>query len=210
MERHKLKCQILGTQRTQCMQNVFLSVSLERKFLVEVQRRQFSAVQRQTAKITRRNNTTMENAKSSTRGFLRKCQPPARQRFPGGSERQEREGRNARPKRLERSRTTSQMQPSAQERRNSAVLHTMWRQKAMVPKEVRVHCSVVRLAKRCEGLGVQSLADLTNLPLTGCGAFVLDGTKRFHDKSRGRTVLRDAQRVGPPELRRNNGKCEHV
>ena len=71
----------------------------------------------------------------------------------------------------------------------------------MVPREIRAHCSIVRLAKRREGLGVQSLADLANLPLTGCRAFVLDGTKRFHDKPQGRTVLRDAKRVGPPELR---------
>ena len=71
------------------------------------------------------------------------------------------------------------MQPSAQEkgRKNSAVLHTMWRQKAMVPREVRAHCSIVRLAKRREGLGVQSLADLANLPLTGYRAFVLYRTK---------------------------------
>ena len=67
----------------------------------------------------------------------------------------------------------------------------------------------VRLAKRREGLGVPSLADLTNLLLTGCGAFMLDGTKRFHDKSmsdraEGRT------KIGLPELRRNNGKWEHV
>ena len=47
--------------------------------------------------------------------------------------------------------------------------------------KARAHRSIVRLARRREGLGVQSLADLTNLPLTGCGAFVLDGTKCFHD-----------------------------
>ena len=138
----------IGNTKNAMYANVFLSVSLERKFLVEVQRRQFSAVQRQFAKITKRNNTTMEKVKSSTRGFLRKCQPPTWQRFPCGTERQEREGRSAMPKRRERSRIRSQIQPSAQERvrKNSAVLHTLWRQKAMVPKEVRAHCSVVRLA----------------------------------------------------------------
>ena len=63
-------------------------------------------------------NTTMKKGtkKSSTHGFLRKCQPPAWQRFPGGSERQEREGRSARPRRRERSRRRSRMQPGAQER----------------------------------------------------------------------------------------------
>ena len=37
----------------------------------------------------------------------------------------------------------------------------------MVPGEARVRCSIARLAKRREGLGVQSLADLANLPLAG-------------------------------------------
>ena len=39
--------------------------------------------------------------------------------------------------------------------------------KAMVPMGVRGRCSIVRLAKLREGLGVQSLADLATLPLTG-------------------------------------------
>ena len=38
----------------------------------------------------------------------------------------------------------------------------------MVPREVRAHCSIVPLvAKRREDIGVQSLADLSNLSLTG-------------------------------------------
>ena len=49
----------------------------------------------------------------------------------------------------------------------------------MVLKKARGHYSIVHLAKRREGLGGQSLADHTNLPPTGCGAFVLDGMKRF-------------------------------
>ena len=52
-------------------------------------------------------------------------------------------------------------------RKNSAVFHNVWRQKAMVPGKVRTHCSTVRLAKRREGLGVQRLADLANLPHAG-------------------------------------------
>ena len=51
----------------------------------------------------------------------------------------------------------------------------------MVPKKTRTHCSIVRLEKRREGLGVQSLADLSNLPLTECRALVLDGSKRLQD-----------------------------
>ena len=92
--------------------------------------------------------------------------------------------------------------------KNSAVLHTMWRLKAM-PKKARAHCSIVRLAERREGLGVQSLAEPPNLLLTGCRAFVLDGTKRFHDKSQDRTVLWDAMRFRTPELQWD-GKKKHV
>ena len=51
----------------------------------------------------------------------------------------------------------------------------------MVPGKVRGHCSIVRLAKRREGLGAESLVDHSNLPLTGCRAFVLDGIKCFQD-----------------------------
>ena len=34
----------------------------------------------------------------------------------------------------------------------------------MVPWKVRAHCSIVRLAKRREGLGQQRLADFATLP----------------------------------------------
>ena len=51
----------------------------------------------------------------------------------------------------------------------------------MVPGRAIAHCSIVRLAKRREGLGVQSLADHSNLQLTGCGAVVRDGIKRLQD-----------------------------
>ena len=50
----------------------------------------------------------------------------------------------------------------------------------MVPREVRTQCSTERTEKRRESLGVQSLANLANLPLTGRGPFVLDGAKRFY------------------------------
>ena len=69
-----------------------------------------------------------------------------------------------------------------------------------MPKKARAHCSIVRLAERREGLGVQSLAEPPNLLLTGCRAFVLDETIRFHDKSQERTVLTDAMRCRTPEL----------
>ena len=65
--------------------------------------------------------------------------------------------------------------------KDSAVLHIVWRKKATLPKEAIAFCCIVRLAKRRERLGVQSLAGHYNLQLSGCRAFVLDGTKRFHD-----------------------------
>ena len=90
-------CFVLHVLRLLHQNSEFLIVdvfSFERKFLAEAQRRQFSAVQHQLAKIRTRHNTTMKKGtkKSSTRGFLRKCQPPVWQRYPGGNERQERKG----------------------------------------------------------------------------------------------------------------------
>ena len=76
-------------------------------------------------------------------------------------------GRSARPRRRERSRRRTRRPQWAREKgsKNSAV-RTMWRQKAIVPGEVRTRCSVVRMAKR-EGLVVQRLADLAILPHAG-------------------------------------------
>ena len=65
---------------------------------------------------------------------------------------------------------------------DSAVLHIVWRKKAMVPRRAITFRCIVRLVKRREGFGVQSLAVHSNLQISGCSrAFVLDGTKRFHD-----------------------------
>ena len=58
----------------------------------------------------------------------------------------------------------------------------MWWLKAMVPGNARAHCWIARLAERRVGLSKQSMAGLTNMPLTGWGAFVHDGTKRFHGR----------------------------
>ena len=90
--------------------------------------------------------------------------------------------------------------------KHSAVHHTLWKLKAMVPKKARVHCSIVRLAKRREGLGVQSLGDLSNLLLTGC----LTEPNAFTTNLKVGPCSGTQTRVGSPELRRNNGKCEHV
>ena len=51
------------------------------------------------------------------------------------------------------------------ESKNSAVLHTVWRKKAMVPRKAIALCSIVRLVKRRFDLGVQGLADNRNLQL---------------------------------------------
>ena len=69
------------------------------------------------------------------------------------------------------------MQPSAQEK----VLKTVpsFTSRGGKCNGAQGHCSIVRLAKRREGLGVQSLADLANLPLTGCRAFVLKDARAF-------------------------------
>ena len=79
----------------------------------------------------------------------------------------------------------------------------------MAPRKVRAHCSFVRLAKRREGLGVRSLADPSNLH-TGCRAFVFDGTKLLHDKTQGRTMLRDALMLRTLELQQNKNTIERL
>ena len=130
MGRQKLKCQILGTQITQCIQNVFLSVSLEQKFLVEVQRRQFSAVQHQSTKITKRNNTTMKKESEEEFHARLPAQVPA-----SSVAKISRWQRKTGARRAQcQAKKTGMIEPCAQERirKNSVVLHTMWRQKAMV------------------------------------------------------------------------------
>ena len=76
------------------------------------------------------------------------------------------------------------------------------------PRRATALCSVVRLVKRREGLGVQSLADHSNLLLSGCKAFVFNGIKRFQDcpSSRSYRVQGRHVKVGTPELQRNNKK----
>ena len=49
----------------------------------------------------------------------------------------------------------------------------------MVPRLARAQCSKVRLARGRESLGGQRMADTLILPLSSCGALVLDGTKRL-------------------------------
>ena len=113
-------------------------------------------------------------------------------------ERQEREGRSARPKRRERSRRRSQMQPSAQEKLVKTVLSL-------------TSCGGIR--QWCPGWSehiapsyawqndVKSsvyqawqISPICRLLVEG--AFVFDGTKRFHDNPQGLSVLRDAEKKG--------------
>ena len=102
------------------------------------------------------------------RGFLRKCQPPECQRLPGGHERQ---GATRAQCQAKKTGKIEEMVANATKCtgkgiKNSAIIHIMWR-------EVRARCSIVRLAKRRESFGEQSLADLANLPLTGRGPLCL-------------------------------------
>ena len=123
-EASQIEVSNIGTQITQCDS-------------------QFNAVRHQSANMKKRKNTTMtkETKTSSTHSILRTCQPPACQRFPGGIERQERKdavpGQEDGKDRGE-GRECNQVHRKEEEK-NSAVLHTMWRQKAMVPREVRAH-----------------------------------------------------------------------
>ena len=126
-------------------------------------------------------------------------------------ERQERRSAVPGQKRRERSGSKSRKQPWAQETDTSAAHHIAWKPKATVPGKVRERCSIERLATQREGLGVQHLTDLANLPLTGRGAFVLDGAKRYYVKKPWSDRVEGRNKgINPPALRRNNGKCEHV
>ena len=54
--------------------------------------------------------------------------------------------------------------------KNSALNRNVWRPKAMVPRMIRTHCSIVRMARRREGLGVECFADLAILLVEVFGA----------------------------------------
>ena len=172
---------------------------------MEILRKLSEFVQAQCHQGTKKPRKKWDEQKFHAR-FLRECQTSSMSKVSRWQRRTGAKGRSARPRRRERSKRRSRMQPSAQGKRskNSAILHIMWRSKAMVPREVRAHCSIVRLAKRREGFGEQSLADVANLPLTGRGAFVLDGAKRFL-----RSFCTQKGSVLPSCIR-NNGKCGHM
>ena len=120
--------------------------------------------------------------KSSTRGFLPMCQPPAWQKKSRWQHKTGARRAQCQAKKTEKIKKVAKATKClGKGSKNSAVLDTKWRQEAMVPREGRAHCSIVSLAKRREGLGGKSLADNPNLQLSGCRAFVLDGLKRFQD-----------------------------
>ena len=79
----------------------------------------------------------------------------------------------------------------------------------MVPKKAKANCSIVRLAKRRDGFGERSLADLANLPHTGRRPPCLMEPNAF-TKNLSRTVQKDAKGISPPELHRNYGQCGHM
>ena len=83
----------------------------------------------------------------------------------------------------------------------------MWWQKAKVPRNVKTYCSIVRLVKR-RRLRCSKPVNLSNLPLSGCRAFVLDQTLSRRS-SRSDCAEGRKKRVGLPELRRNKRNCEH-
>ena len=120
----------------QGVQNVFHSASLERKFLGgrpdSVKLNVFNSMQcdaNQQKRKRKRNSTTKRKGttRGSTRGFLRRCQPPAWQRFHGGSERQERRGtaqgqRDGRDLEVGRESATDEKEKEVE---SSAVLHVL-------------------------------------------------------------------------------------
>ena len=101
--------------------------------------------------------------RSITRGFLRKCQPPACQGVPVATT--DRSGRTQyQAKKTGHIEKTTARANISTRRKNSAVLRNVWRQKAMVPGKVRTHCSIACLARRRESLGEKRLAGPATLP----------------------------------------------
>ena len=72
----------------------------------------------------------------------------------------------------------------------------------MVPKRALAFCSIIRLAKRRESLGVQSLANNSNLQLSACRGFVLDGIKRFQYCPSSKSYRVEGNH-GTPEMQRS-------
>ena len=199
----------------QCVQNIFLSASLERKFLLgHPNSVKINVVNSKHCGTKQRKyrNETIPQCKRESREVPRaaSCASASLQRgkdFPVASK--DRSVKGAVPG-----------QEDGKDRgqgRGNATTRTGKRKK----KET-AHPSTPRGGKRQWCLGrsehiapsyawqndvkasvFKSLADHSNLPLIGCRAFVLDGTKLFHDKTQGRTALRDAMRVRTPELQRN-------
>ena len=139
--------------------------------------------------------------------------PSRVQGFLGGIGKTGAKGRSARPRRRERSRRRSRKQPWAREKgcENSAVVHTMWSKRQRCLGEVRAQWSIVRMAKRREKASVCNawqISPICRLPVVG--AFVLDGTKRFHDKPQGRSVMRDAKKGSVLQAASEQRKCEHM
>ena len=111
------------------------------------------------------------------------------------------------------SRRKSRRQPWAREKgsKNSVVVHTMWRQKRQWCLGRSEHFFLWYAWQIDVKASVYNAWQISPIcPLQVKGAFLLDGTKCFHDKNQGRIVLKDAEGISPAELRRNNGKCEYV
>ena len=113
-------------------------------------------------------NCQQEKITREHRARVRKCQPPTRPNFPGGNKGQDRKGVVS-GQEDGKHREDNRESNHGHKRRKNAVLRNVWRQKTVVPGKVRVQCSIVRLAKRREGVGTERLADLPTLPHSGSG-----------------------------------------
>ena len=129
MERHKLKCQIFGTLITQCGA-------------------QINTVRHQSANI-RNEKEKLPQRKRGRRRVPRaaSCAIASLQRgkdFPVASKARSESGAVS-------GQEDGKYRGGGREwekgSKNSSIIHTKWRQKAMVPGEVRALCSIVRLAK---------------------------------------------------------------
>ena len=127
-------------------------------------------------RVPRRKKVDVKRNKS-TQGLLRKCQPPAWQRSPGGIGKQKRERRSAMPRRRERSRRRSRgcnrVQGRKGKKKQYCPRHHVEAEGngAKEGQSTLLHRTLAKKERECQG--GQSLAVILFLPHSDCGSSCL-------------------------------------
>ena len=147
--------------------------------------------------------------KSSTHGLLRKSQPPVCPRFPRGIERQERKG--AVPgqedgKDRGEGRACNQVHRKEEEKQCSPPHHVEAKGNGSQGKSEHSDQSCAwQNDVKASVYKAWQISPICRLLVEG--AFLLDGTKCFHDKPKGRSVMRDVKK-GRSSRAASGDKCQ--